>query len=363
VGLAVAALWLAAGAGAVTIHVHNTHDSGPGSLRQAVEGAGDGTTIVIPAGTYGLASGELSSSASLTFRGAGARKTVIDGMGRDRIYENSNGSAETVFSDVTIRNGDTYGPEGDASDGGGISVDGSLKLIRSAVVRNDADPNDGIVVSNGGGIYTAGSKLTVIDSLIAKNNAYNGGGVLDTGDRIVIRNSTIANNSAGSQTSGDNGDFGGIENNGATERALSSTIAFNSCFNGMQCDAGVSDQLTLRDSIVARNFGYVDNGEAPGSSLNPGVLDNCEGTGGDHSLGHNLSDSAQCPSGQASDRVTPKPGLKKLANNGGNTDTIALKASSKAIGHADSKAPRHDQRGFRRDSHPDIGAFEFGAAP
>jgi hypothetical protein len=38
--------------------------------------------------------------------------------------------------------------------------------------------------------------------------------------------------------------------------------------------------------------------------------------------------------------------------------TVALLKGSKAIDHVGSGAPSHDQRGVKRDKHPDIGAFE-----
>src|SRR5215472_11509529 len=69
--------------------VENTHDSGPGSLREAVMNAVDGETIEVPAGHYRLTSGELSTDLSLQIVGAGARQTIIDGTGTDRIIEDT----------------------------------------------------------------------------------------------------------------------------------------------------------------------------------------------------------------------------------------------------------------------------------
>ena len=57
--------------------------------------------------------------------------------------------------------------------------------------------------------------------------------------------------------------------------------------------------------------------------------------------------------------MRPQPKLGQLADNGGPTDTVALKAGSPAIGRANSdNAPNRDQRGIKRDAAPDIGAFE-----
>jgi hypothetical protein len=58
------------------------------------------------------------------------------------------------------------------------------------------------------------------------------------------------------------------------------------------------------------------------------------------------------------------PGVGPLRDNGGFTKTMALEASSRAVGKASkTTSAKHDQRGFDRDKHPDIGAFERGAKP
>ena len=79
------------------------------------------------------------------------------------------------------------------------------------------------------------------------------------------------------------------------------------------------------------------------------------------SQGHNvLSTRADCDGFNAPrDIVSGNPKIGPLRRNGGPTKTIALKKGSPAIGHAKrSSAPKRDQRGHRRDRHPDAGAFE-----
>jgi hypothetical protein len=56
--------------------------------------------------------------------------------------------------------------------------------------------------------------------------------------------------------------------------------------------------------------------------------------------------------------VKPNPRIGTLTDNGGPTKTIALKNESPALGHAGPGSPKRDQRGVKRDSKPDIGAFE-----
>jgi len=59
------------------------------------------------------------------------------------------------------------------------------------------------------------------------------------------------------------------------------------------------------------------------------------------------------------------PQLLAIANNGGSTYTCALLPSSPAIdaGRSYSGVPSIDQRGFTRDSSPDMGAYEFAHEP
>jgi hypothetical protein len=58
--------------------------------------------------------------------------------------------------------------------------------------------------------------------------------------------------------------------------------------------------------------------------------------------------------------VTKHAGLKKLAHNGGPTETMALSGKSPAIGRATFQVPSTDQRGHSRPSkHADAGAFEM----
>ena len=71
---------------------------------------------------------------------------------------------------------------------------------------------------------------------------------------------------------------------------------------------------------------------------------------------HSVFQDGGCPEG-GSNRVG---GLSwgPLADNGGPTPTHKLQKGSEAIGHAGKDAPARDQRGVKRDSKPDIGAYE-----
>jgi hypothetical protein len=75
-------------------------------------------------------------------------------------------------------------------------------------------------------------------------------------------------------------------------------------------------------------------------------------------MGHNIvGQDGGCDEGNTNKPVVD-PGLGPLADNGGPTPTQELLHGSEAIGHAGSDAPVRDQRGVKRDSDPDSGAYE-----
>ena len=219
-----------------TVVVKNAHDSGPGSLREAVTNAVAGETIDVPAGHYRLTSGELSTDLSLQIVGAGARKTLIDGTNTSRILEDTSTSSTLYMSDLTVENANSHG-----GDGGAVDAAGALTLVRVAVVDNRAGANH--AEGNGGGVEVSG-KLTVRSSLIAHNYGYSGGGA-EADSTLELVNSTIAENRAGSATAGDNGVSGAIETSDQPATVVNSTIAFNRCFNGTSCGGALLLQRRL----------------------------------------------------------------------------------------------------------------------
>ena len=106
----------------------------------------------------------------------------------------------------------------------------------------------------------------------------------------------------------------------------------------------------VRSSVIALNL----------SSTTP---NDCEGDTPIDSLGNNVistTTGGACEGFDGpNDLVRSNPKIGPLRRNGGPTETVALKAGSPAIGNAHKpSAPGRDQRGVRRDSNPDSGAFE-----
>ncbi|MGZ5334356.1 MAG: choice-of-anchor Q domain-containing protein, partial [Solirubrobacterales bacterium] len=180
---------------------------------------------------------------------------------------------------------------------------------------------------------------------------------------ISVENSTIADNRAG----GDGGGIGAFGENSSpfggnsTTRLNGVTVARNLADSdsaggglggGLYLGGGLDglDAISVRNTIVALN--------AVGAGASGRDCFNASASFG--SLGHNLiGDPTGCAGFDAAgDLFGGALKLGKLAGNGGPTKTIALKRGSRAINHAGSGVPKHDQRGVKRDKKPDIGAYE-----
>jgi Fibronectin type III domain len=241
---------------------------------------------------------------------------------------------------LTLSEDDITNGTAEEGSGAGISNDGGTLTLTHSLVENNYSTNqpDGAGGDSGGiqnvgpnPVTEAAGKLTVTDSTIAGNNAALGGGVFswgDTANTTSIVNSTIANNDGGARSS----EGGGL-------LASEGTISVE---NSIVADNTVEDPLT---------------GEL--------VPSNC-GEGGISSLGHNLQSAADCAFAGTGDLKNTEPGFLSsgLQDNGGNTDTLALEATSPAVDAIPSGAPgcsANDQRDIARPQGTgcDIGAFEL----
>jgi hypothetical protein len=255
-----------------TLVVTNDLDSGPGSLRDAIEQANanasvadvivfDPTFFSTPR-TITLGSGQLVISDPVTVAGPGAGLVTVDAAGLSRILTIDVGAAEwgqTVkLTGLTLANGFTNdgngagivnesaalvldscvvsGSKTDFFSGGAIvlnSIYAPLTLINTTLTENAAFQGAGIYVF--GGIPSIPGSLTVTleNSTVSKNaTAFGGGGagiLVDAGGAVVIRNSTVASNTA-------DGNGGGVYVNGGgrltVENSTFSANASKSPFQG-----------------------------------------------------------------------------------------------------------------------------------
>jgi hypothetical protein len=169
--------------------------------------------------------------------------------------------------------------------------------------------------------------------------------VLAGGASARFASDTIASNTAGRGAGG----VGGAGDGGGVSGAIGGSDATGG--GDLYVSSGTA---ALGDSIIANGHG--DSG-----------TQNCTvSTGTITSLGHNLDDRAQCFSiPAAGDLLGVKAGLSPLQSNGGPTATLALATKSAAIHHGQAHCVdalgqplTTDQRGQRRHSPCDIGAFE-----
>ena len=353
-----------------------TTDGGGCSLRAAVQEANalaGNDNIVVPAGDYQISGspnedaagdGDLDldrspnapSSESVTITGAGARSTRVVGDGADRVFEGVDFQLTASISGITITGG------GGVSQGGGIFNSGILNLTDVTVSGNSA--NSPSQNNQGGGVFN--NRIMNLRNVTIRDNTAvrgltspfgpQGGGVFDNGDPTSnLTNVTISGNQltgAGSQGAG----F--FHNAGANTTTFANvTIAGNTTPVGTQAGGlYFNTSPTLVNTIVALN------------RSSDGSVNNCAGGGTPpNSLGHNLEEGTDCRLTGSGDKQNTAPLLGPLADNGGQTDTLALQAGSPAIDAGDSAGtacPAADQRGVSRPQGAacDIGAFELAQA-
>ena len=313
------------------------------TIREAIALAppGQQAIVTVPAGVYRLTLGPLVlnnaflAGAGLSGgQGASARTTIIDARGRSRVIEVPSGSS-TLVAGLTLTGGA-------ATTGAGVFIgaEGVLNLYNVHVQGNTAG-------ARGGGIHNLGNVSLQNSSVLGNRvNDGSGGGIAgDAGSDTTILMSTISGNSATSTG-------GGINNAGALLLAAT-TIAGNSAGTGggIFHDSASGSDVSMWNTIVA-------SGASGGACGGPVV-----GTGTQNG---NLSNDATCnfPPGQGVNNVDPL--LGPVANNGGSTDTRALREGSPAIDAGDPQlcgVTGTDQRFAQFVGNCDIGAFEFGGVP
>jgi hypothetical protein len=227
----------AASRGAIT--VANTNDEGPGSLRQAIEDSGPGETIIVPAGTYTLAS-ELGINKGLTISGHAAANTIIRAGEPNRVLSVSGVGNDVTVSGVTIRDGNGV------SEGGGIYNNEANLTLREVVITNnhasaDGEPGQFGGIARGGGIRSKGGSLAIVESMVRGNivSAVGGagkfgglpsGGGVESESALRIEGSTITGNTAdarGGQGIANAEQFGGNASGGGLSIALDQDAEFS----------------------------------------------------------------------------------------------------------------------------------------
>jgi CSLREA domain-containing protein len=389
--LCLAALALAVGAvipaaaAAATFTVNTPADQTPSSgqcsgapgdcsLRQAISaanGLGGADTIVLPAGHYTLAlkggeedldaSGDLdvAGGSAIAIQGAGARTTTIDATGLGERAIDVLPQASLNLSRLTVTGGEAI----DVGGGGILAERATLGLDQVAVAGNTSSQS-----GYGGGIDVLKSTVTITNSLLARNrDSGDGGAIYSDETALTIVNTTLANNVVDTALYpafpvwGAYG--GGAEISHGSVTLQNVTIAGNSIRDGNGGNEGTgaglaafADSSNIVNTIISGNT--ATEVEEPAQCSEP-IL----------SAGHNLESPQATGLPRCFENPTDliaNPLLGPLANNGGETDTMALPLGSPAIDTGDpARCPATDQRGVARPQlHGcDIGAFEYVPPP
>ena len=221
-----------------------------------------------------------------------------------------------------------------------------MELINSTVSGNLSESSR--FFGNAGGIWTDGLLIATGSTITGNTAEANGGGIYTSGDTILI-NSTVSGNTA-------EGSGGGIFGDDSQDSLtlINSTVAGNSSPEGSALWSDGSIPPTLSNSIMEGD---------------------CGGQSGITSNGYNIESPADtCSLNLPTDLVDVGTGalnLAPLADNGGPTETRALRPGSVAIDvipgaaciDSDGELPTTDQRGRPRPepggSMCDVGAFEL----
>jgi hypothetical protein len=370
-----AATMLALGAqsaAAGTINVTSTNDSGPGSLRTAINWAnqnpGPDRIVIEATGTIQLQDPLPRLLTAMAIQGPGSTRLSLRGQADGAV------SAALRVEDSRVH------IEGISIDHGrtGISIyGGAVAIVRSRV----SDNNWGIL--NGGG-----ATLSVIESSLV-DNRYEG--IKAAGATVEVRRSTVRGSGVGITTlslapsslkvsqSTLIGNREGITSGFGPALIDRSTLSGNRRWAVRNYELGsvAITQSTLSGNASDGRAAIIDSGDPTSTTLKSTIVANSPG--GTNcaapviSKGHNLADDGSCGLTAQGDKLNTEPLLKPLDFYGGPTKTFALPAASPAIDAGLADTTQTDQRGLPRiadypgvpkaagGDNSDIGAFELQA--
>jgi hypothetical protein len=386
----------------ITRIVENCNDSGPGSLREAYFLAGDQDTVdlrQLACSHITLTTGALSppvagAPANVTLVGPGTQ-FVVDGNGIDSVLIHR-GTGSLVINGLTVTNGHHVGAYG----GGCIYSAGSVSLIGSTVSACHLT-STGSSVARGGAIF-AKKDVSLLFSSVTDSTVYSpgshsaGGGIHAT--TVFLGHSAVSGNTASSYpsyalgggvftTSSLYAQTSTISGNSASEGAaafsgsamiVDSTISGNDAFavGGVYAlsDARVYNSTIVKNTsfladyaaglfVVAPNNITLQSSIVALNSIDATVIDiGASGAATTIAGANNLITAVAGGITVPDDTIVADPQLGPLANNGGPTQTHALRWNSLAIDHGNNlRALSFDQRDVERvtGASADIGAFEF----
>ncbi|MDR2626630.1 MAG: hypothetical protein LBC40_01180 [Dysgonamonadaceae bacterium] len=341
-----------------------------------IKGAGKGLTFV-----SGTQAGAKAKSRALTVA-AGADVLIEDltfkdygVLEEDTAFAASGGVINTTGGKLTCRRVDFTGNR--AIQGGAINISNvdEIRLEDCAFSGNIAKtPASGTLTAQGGVLYINGSKKTslVIDRCLFENNSseYRGSIIQivnkgDYGTTMLIQNSTFTGNHVASggwgiylaPSAATDAEYSFINNTFAYNTAAGTSGGAGLIVGGNASNPG-TERVTFINNIV---FGHTGGAASTNALSVTGKFKESR----NNITNQNFDFAAKTLSGAFFDNqsgVTAEAlGLaESLADNGGETKTLALAATSIAIdaGYA-TDALATDQTGYTRTATPDVGAYEY----
>jgi hemolysin type calcium-binding protein len=352
VGLGLGVIVAAPGAAqADDFRVTNLNDEGEGSLREAIDHANFtlGADRVIFAsklsGRIELAGEDLDIYLSdVEIIGPGARRLTVDANGDSRVFSLYGAPSfglppiDVSISGLTLTGGNAF-TEG----GGGIGAFGDVDL------RVAATTISGNVADGGGGIYSYddgyNGSLVVERSTISDNEADDGfgGGVNTFKVDTSIRNSTVSGNTT-------EGRGGGVYVGADAPAEILNSTVFGNSANASSGGGGLAEATpgaTIRGSIIAGNV----DGNLGAPDVDGGPWTTSFSLIGDSS-GADIVNAG-------GNRLDANLLLSGLRDNGGLTNTHAIRRGPVKSKIPKGQTPKSDQRGAPRKGKGDIGAYEL----
>ena len=269
--------------------------------------------------------------------------------------------------------------------GGALDVVGNAvsKIAKSRISENTV--TDATSSADGAGVSNRAT-MTILDSVIEDNDAIGSpmqaaaaGGIHHTGVDLTIRRSLVRRNTASAPTNGYFEGAGGLFAGGEASESVeitNTTFHQNTAAGPDGRGAGI---YAHSGTVIATNVTFADNAASDGDDIfsSAGYVlvrnsildadDPCAGGGGIDSGQHNVASNDDPECDFVPEDVTDATdfGYKTgtPADNGGATETIALKKSSPAVDlipkAACGVAGGEDQRRYKRPKkNCDAGAFE-----
>ena len=247
------------------------------TIQSAINGAANGDTIVVAAGTY--PESITWSTKSLTLQGAGAGQTIVD---PSAAAGGPGGRCMALTGVPPTANIEGFAfQNGSASEGGGMYNSSSSPTIMNCAFSGNSAPSLNGATTYGGGMYNSSSSPTVTNCAFSGNSAFDGGGMFDNvGSSPAVSRCTFSGNSAaagggmfndGSPTvtncacSGNTATFGGgMLNNGGSPTVTNCLFSGNSAYEGGGIRNDSSSSATVTNSSFSGNTathygGGVDN--------------------------------------------------------------------------------------------------------